>query len=378
MCAAPDRQPAPQLSDGGAAPQRPESAVPGRGAALAAPGEPDAQPATGPATAAQVKIKLNTIIDQGLDQEIALLSAPKLKAAHRRYADIYGDASMRECDARDAQLTALSWRVLAGLALYVDFGLWGPWGAHLERRFKFVAHFQNPYGLWRAVEIPGPADLTTWRSCFGVFRVAAVMPNILHPAILDRYEAMFESWCRQYPFAWQICLRADIICRGEWVLEESRRQGLFKMRWTVQRQVCLSSIQRCCEIQPGVRLQLTKVSGSASSPSRLCRAHMVMVRHLLCMHCSSQIKAVQHHRLRSQRDTPPAPRRRRAGTTKRMSMGRFKTTRKGIEICRLWNCSETGCKVTCPYNRAHACGICRDTHRIVHHGNPAAGRNKKK
>ena len=88
----------------------------------------------------------------------------------------------------------------------------------------------NPDGTWRTVEIAGADCLETWSDCWAVFRIAAVMLQIANPATLDQYHALFVEQCRRYPRAWHLCAQADIRCRGEFLLEERRRQEAFHAR----------------------------------------------------------------------------------------------------------------------------------------------------
>ena len=56
------------------------------------------------------------------------------------------------------------------------------------------------------------------------------MLDIASPATLDQYHALFVELCRRYPKAWHLCAQADIRCRGEFLLEERRRQEAFHTR----------------------------------------------------------------------------------------------------------------------------------------------------
>ena len=107
----------------------------------------------------------------------------------------------------DGQLSALDFRVLVGQTPYADFGVWGPYGARLERRLKFTHHMMGADGMWKTIEMPGADSLNTWRSCWSVFRPAAIMVGVARPATVDRYEQLFVDRCDRYPRAWHICAR---------------------------------------------------------------------------------------------------------------------------------------------------------------------------
>ena len=179
------------------------------------------------ASAGVIKVKLSQVIDQGSDQEVPMLAAAELNEMRRRYITIHGDPPLQKCEVSDAQLTALAFKVKGGLASYADFGVWGPHGARLERRMKFVSHVLSPDGSWRTVELPGADCLDTWRDCWAVFRSAAIMANVALTATLDRFESMFVERCRRYPTAWHLCAQADSRARSELIIEERRRQEAF-------------------------------------------------------------------------------------------------------------------------------------------------------
>ena len=69
----------------------------------------------------------------------------------------------------------------------------------------------------------GPCDLEIWRACYHVFKAAAVMLRIAHPAVLERYEALFEQRCKRFPGAWHIHVLADMRCRCEFFGADRRR-----------------------------------------------------------------------------------------------------------------------------------------------------------
>ena len=139
-----------------------------------------------------------------MGQEIPQLLGHKIDELRARYVSIFGQGPLEDANPSDKQLTGLAWKLEAGLVPYVDFGVWGPFGVRLERSMRFMNHIRAQDGSYRAVEMPGPRDLETWRACFHVFKAAAVMLKIAHPAVLERYEALFEQRCRRFPGAWHM------------------------------------------------------------------------------------------------------------------------------------------------------------------------------
>jgi len=174
-----------------------------------------------------VKIKLSQVVDQSSDQEVPMLPIGELTTMRMRFTTAFGDPPLQRMEVTDSQLTALHFKVSSGQAPYADFGVWGPHGARIERRLKFVSYALTPAGAWRTLELPGADCLDTWRDCWAVFKTAAVMLDIARPSTLDLYAASFEERCRRYPRAWHLCAQADIRCRSEFLIEEKRRQEAF-------------------------------------------------------------------------------------------------------------------------------------------------------
>ena len=195
------------------------------GLTMDTPSLEDAKPMTTVALVA--KVKLSMIINQAIDQEIPMMSQELLKRARDRYIQTCGDEPLPSCAATDAQLTALNFLLDNGMAPYTDFAIFNPHGARVERKLKFVQHYMNAEGKWRASEVPGPATLDQWKSCWDVFAVAAISLDVVAPATLARYAKRFEERCGRYPLSWYICARAEDRCRAEWMPAERRRQERF-------------------------------------------------------------------------------------------------------------------------------------------------------
>ena len=62
----------------------------------------------------------------------------------------------------------------------------------------------QPDGTWLAKEIPGPANITAWKFCFRVYRVACVMQEIMPEIVLQKYEQLIETLAREWPECWHL------------------------------------------------------------------------------------------------------------------------------------------------------------------------------
>lgn len=359
-------------------------------AAPAAPGQP-----VGNVAVPAVKVKLSQTVDQGSDQEVPMLPAGDLVVMRRRFLAIYGDPPLHHAEVTDAQLTGLMFKITSGASPYADFGVWGPYGARIERRMKFTSHVTTPDGTWRTVELPGADCLDTWRECWAVFKTAAVMCNLAHPATLDRYEQLFAERCKRYPGAWHLCAQADIRCRSECWVDEKRVQEQFHtqfpqlsafdpaMPWnTVIKKAAGDAEFWDKELDKPALLYM--LGRGRTHPSTVERAPPAAAGEP-----ATKRRKRQHgsngggtgagpgsghpgggsgHAEPRQRPGREANKGNGKGPHPRTNRsGRYFTDRSGGEICFTWNRKADGCSdAGCPQRRSHVCERCLQPHRAVH------------
>ena len=98
----------------------------GRGS-LGVPGvSVDAPPPRERRMSLDLPVQLSTMVDQAMGQEIPQLPNDKIGALRSRYAAVFGQDPLEEADPSDKQLTALAWKLDAGLVPYAEFGVWPP------------------------------------------------------------------------------------------------------------------------------------------------------------------------------------------------------------------------------------------------------------
>ena len=181
-----------------------------------------------PATTPRVKLKLSQVVDQGADQDCEMLSSVELLACRQRYIASTGDSPLEKEEVTDAQLSCLRAKVESGQAPFIDMGVWGPYGDRIARAMKFTSQALKD-GQWKAVELPGAANILAWEESWRIFRTACIMLDIAKPAVLDRYSAEFRNRVAEYPDVWHLAAQADIRCRSEWWQQEQRRQHSFHL-----------------------------------------------------------------------------------------------------------------------------------------------------
>ena len=305
------------------------------------------------------KVKLGHIVNQGIDQEIPMLSPEMLSKARDRYIQACGDEPLASCAASDAQLTALNFLIENGMVPYADFALFNPYGTRVERKLKFVQHFMNAEGQWRTAEVPGPSTLDQWKACWEVYTVAAISLDIATPATLARYAKRFEERCARYPLSWHICARAEDRCRSEWMSAEKRRQERFDAEhphfatidkgkpWnSVIREAADSMDYWNQELQEPALLYATTRAAQAPSYVRQQAEQQAEAPHPISFKGKGKGKG------RNKSKTEPTKHPWRVGVY-------WRTNEKGEAICVSYNkgwCSSEDCK------RAHQCSSCLGHH----------------
>ncbi len=298
-----------------------------------------------------------------MDQEVPLLPERELAALRHRYLLHSGDAPLDRAEATDAQLTALKYLVDMGLNIYVDFGVWGPFGLRNERRMKFVNHFMDAAGRWHVSEQPGPNCLEAWRDCWEVFTTAALMLQLATPSTLQRYASRFVERCTRYPRSWHICVIADDRCRSEFLPGEKRRQERFH--------VDHPSMSGFDPLKPW-----NSVLREATDNTDFWLRELQEPAWLYAERRGSVAPAWTHQQLDAQPQPPPQPQQQQQqqqgkrerpweDLSRKNKGGKYSHGRTGLEICYSYNRSETGCSNSrwCPNGRDHSCEYCLSNHR---------------
>ena len=185
-------------------------------------GLPGGGAAAGATPAQGRKVKLGQVLVQGDETEVPVATDPELEAWHNNWKKFALGPPEEEEEPSVDQLTALNTRVVAmGDTPYADFALFTPYGRRVQRAHKFMAFMFQPDGSWINKEVPGPNNFEAWDFCWSVFRVAAVMLDIIPEVALSKYRACIATLAREWPECWSIVYLAD---------DKMRMEGLRRMR----------------------------------------------------------------------------------------------------------------------------------------------------
>ena len=142
----------------------------------------------------------------------------------RDQAPATGDKLEEEEDVTDQQLAALNKRVnLQGMAPYVDFSVWLPFGRKALKSQKFRTYFPLGDGSYLMKDLPGPQSFQQWLVSWRVFKTGAIMLGALSLASLQLYERAIEKLVMQWPRVWGLICAAEDKARAE-RLEKLRRR----------------------------------------------------------------------------------------------------------------------------------------------------------
>jgi hypothetical protein len=307
------------------------------------------------------------------------------------YSALQGDPPLDTEEVTDAQLSALARVIDAGGSPFTDFGVWGPFGNRIAKQVRFTHNFLDGTGQWRAKELAGPDCIEAWERCWRVYRTAAIMLQLATPAVLDQYAAKFRHRVVKYPWTWSLCCLADQRCRGEWWVQEHRRQLDFHAS-----NPTLSSFNLSMPWN-----SVIKASAAAPEFWKEELEEPALIRKVAGGRGGNEGTEATGGYRRDRSRSPgrgtssgPGPRAGRTGRTRggtgggRGHIGSTsdakakdkgnKTHRNapgGKQICFSWNRADGGCSDPCPTGRAHMCERCLQPHRG--HGctkNPSGGK----
>eukprot|EP00435_Cladocopium_sp_Y103_P028948 s1750_g7.t1 len=345
---------------------------------------PAAPPVPPAPTVASRKIKMAQVINQTDEEEIEPLDQAAVNQAYAVYQMKTGGFPPEDEELSAEQLTTLDSLFKAGRVPYTDMAIWGPYHVRLVKKIKMKGVRLTPTGELTTVEMFGPGDYETWRSCYLIFRTGCIMLDQISTSALDNYEKKIRRYHERYGRAcWPLIYQADVRARLEHA-ERLRRKGhdahekalraggitdydpAKPWEW-VWNQLAQEPDFWHREVEEPCILLLAKTQNLGSLIGEDATVEPSAARH------TSSVK----------RPPPPPPRdesampasasgKRQRGPDIREHRlgedGNFSHNRKGIELCRLWQtgeCTDTdrrGCCAKYPQRR-HQCSKClSDSH----------------
>ena len=169
-------------------------------------------------------LKMANLLDQTDDSELHPASRDQVQAWQQCYLQVMGAPPQEEEDVTDQQLAALNKRIhVQGMAPYVDFSVWLPFGRKAMKSQKFRTYFPLGDGSYLMKDLPGPQSFQQWLVSWRVFKTGAIMLSAVSLASLQLYERAIEKLVIQWPKVWGLICAAEDKARAE-RLEKLRRK----------------------------------------------------------------------------------------------------------------------------------------------------------
>ena len=151
---------------------------------------------------AQVRtVKLSTVINQMLDNEVAIRSANTTQY-RLNWEIVHGKNSkpMKLKKPNDIQMCCFEHVLGSGGVPYADLSIWGPNQQRTAKRLRFRHVIHSPDGTWRYEEMFGPQDVTTWELGYGLWWTACICKVIIENGTLAEYCDKIRAAEREYGF----------------------------------------------------------------------------------------------------------------------------------------------------------------------------------
>ena len=176
---------------------------------------PAAAAAAAPQTPAGRKIKLNNVLDQGDETEIAVQSPQRMTVWNQNYITATGGLPDEDVRASVDQITALAYRCEHSMTPYADFGVFGQYYRRANRAGKFRTWIPLGNGTYLTKELSGPENHQQWQGSYRVYSVALLSLQEATVLSLERYERNIEKLVVDYPEAWHLVVVAEDKMRAE-------------------------------------------------------------------------------------------------------------------------------------------------------------------
>ena len=160
------------------------------------------------------KRKKAEVLDQLDDGTYEPIDKDTRKKMRREHLEVTGGKPMQAARPTSEQLAALRARIAEGRAPYVDFAVFGPFGARLAKMRKYEAQIFVDGRLETRI-VKGPSDYDHWAACWRVFRSAMIMLGEASPQVLDDYAEGIRQLATLFPRDWGVIAVADEVLRSE-------------------------------------------------------------------------------------------------------------------------------------------------------------------
>ena len=303
-------------------------------------------------------ISLRDHIDQGLKGTCARLASDALLTARALYEHKVDHEPRDACTPTPEQLSCLHAVLRSGRPPYCDFGVWNVYGPRLARFQDYDAQVVIG-GQVVTKRVAAPSTLEGWMACWELFEVAMIGLNAASVGALKAYSDGLKELATLFPSKWPILVTTDLIVRSErWASIKERCDRSPPPGYDLARpwaHVIPASAWGSQDARVQAWWQRMVILPSATTPSLAQTATLVNALEGGALPAGAVAFPMPSDRNRRRSRSPPRQ--------------RFAEAPGSGEVCRDFTLSTGRCagKGACPSQRNHACPVCGEGHRGIHH-----------
>jgi len=318
-----------------------------------------------------MSVALADVVDQASRAHTKPLTFTELTICRNRYVAAAGCAPPDEQTPSAEQLAALRALIASGRVPYVDFAVWGPYGARVARFKKTeAAIFVGNTIVQKRVD--GPTSFDAWLASWDLFTVAMVSLGAARLGNLMKYRAGMVQLTRLFPAHWSVLQTTDMILRSE-------RWG--RIREGIESCIVMGGTPPGFDpLNPWDLVIACSSYGAGGANTEWWQSHFVLpcTVNAGAAPAANMIKAIEGYpgghpssSSSGSTDRPRADKAPRADKTPRAGAG---------EVCTNYNTGTGDCAKPgpCKHGRRHVCDVCGGFHRRVEkHVKQDQGWNKR-
>ena len=161
-------------------------------------------------------VTVSEILDQRVGETITYIEDAEWLKARAEYRRQMDTMPSELCDYTREQLTALLHVINTHRGPYVDFAVFGPFGARRLKRHAMTGMLFNQGGLLHKVELFGPPCIEDWLESWSVFGAIMISIKAMSRPTLKAYKAWMSWAAKMYgPLVWPLLYQTDVRCRSE-------------------------------------------------------------------------------------------------------------------------------------------------------------------
>ena len=165
--------------------------------------------------------KFSDHLAQGQEGMFRTLTSKQVEALFKRFQEATGDEPEDNEAPSAMQLSALAgWMAPTeasplGGHPFVDFGIFGPFGARVAKKRAMSIRYMNKDGTFHERAYRGPITYEAWRKHWNVFQTTAAMLGIASRSSLTKYAEGIKYFAERFPDCWGDVVDLDEAMREE-------------------------------------------------------------------------------------------------------------------------------------------------------------------